>query len=119
VTLDAEGFYLGLSFVRFLGGEDESGKFYTSTLDAELGYEYPFVSELVAVRPMLGFGVAQPVTIQSDNAGYPLAFHLAPGVLVALALSPMTISAEVRQDMVIADEWFGATTFLLGAGLVL
>jgi hypothetical protein len=71
----------------------------------------------IVVRPQLAFGVAQIVTIQSDNAGYPLGYHLAPGALVAVRLPPVLVSAEVRRDMV-PGQWPTALTVMLGAGAV-
>jgi hypothetical protein len=114
-TLKSPRIYLGVSFIRFLGGQDPSGKFYTSTLDAEFGYDIRLLRDLLLIRPELGLGVAQPATIQSDNAGYPLDFHWAPGLLVGFRLAPILISAEFRRDMV-PDQWSNAATFMFGAG---
>lgn len=74
--------------------------------------------DLIAIRPQLALGLAQAVTIQSDNAGYPLALHAAPGVWLALRLRPLLISAEARRDFVFDDSWPNATTLLLGVGVV-
>jgi hypothetical protein len=115
VTFRTTPLYLGVSFIRFLGGEADSGEYYTSTLDAEVGYSFRLLSELVVVRPQLALGVAQPVTIQSDNAGYPLGFHCAPGLLVGIQPAPLFLSAELRRD--ILSEWSSAATFMLGGGL--
>jgi hypothetical protein len=115
VTLGAPRLYLGGSFIRFIGGRDQSGEFYTSTLDAEVGYEVRLLDELLVIRPQLGLGVAQTVTIQSDNRGYPLALHGAPGILLGARLSPVLISAEVRRDLV-PGEWSNAVTFMFAAG---
>lgn len=115
VTLGAPRLYLGGSFIRFMGGQDQSGEFYTSTLDAEVGYEFRLVDEIILIRPQLAIGVAQAVTIQSDNEGYPLALHGAPGILLGVRLAPVLISAEVRRDLV-AAEWSNAATFMLAAG---
>jgi hypothetical protein len=117
VTLKGSSLYLGGSFIRFFGDEDQSGRFYTSTLDAEVGYDFRLLHDLLVVRPELALGVAQPVTIQADNAGYLLGFHWAPGLLVGMRLPPLLVSAEVRYD-VIPDDWSNAVTFVLGGGLV-
>ena len=116
IVLD-EHAYVGISFMRFLGGEDSSGKYYTSTLDAEMGYDFQLFRRLLVIRPLLGLGVAQPVSIQSDNAGYPLGFHFAPGLLVGMRLSPVFVSAGVRRDIV-PGQWSNATTITLGVGAV-
>jgi hypothetical protein len=117
VTLEAPRLYLGASFIRFLGGEDASGEFYTSTLDAEVGYDFSLLSGLFVVRPELALGVAQAVTIQSDNAGYPLTLHWAPGLLIGVEAFPqLLVTAEIRLDMV-PDQWSNAGSFLLGAGV--
>lgn len=115
VTLGAPRLYLGGSFIRFIGGQDQSGEFYTSTLDAEVGYEFRLLDEILVIRPQLGLGVAQTVTIQSDNEGYPLALHGAPGFLLGVRLAPVIISAEVRRDLV-PGEWSNAATFMVAAG---
>ena len=118
VSLERPGVYLGLSFVRFLGGEDDSGEFRTSTLDAEAGYDFMLARGLVFLRPALALGVAQVATIQSDNAGYPLAIHGAPGLVIGLRLPPLLLTAEVRNDVVMGS-WSNAATFALGAGVEL
>jgi hypothetical protein len=116
VSLERPGIYLGGSFVRFLGGEDDSGEYYTTTLNVEAGYDVMLADGQLFIRPMLALGVAQLATIQSDNAGYPLALHGAPALLVgARLLSPLLLSFEVRND-VVAGSWSNALTFALGAG---
>jgi hypothetical protein len=117
VTLKAPNLYLGASFIRFVGGEDRSSRFYTSTLDVELGYDLRLLQGRLVIRPELALGLAQPVTIQPDNAGYPLAVHWAPGLLVGMRLRPILVSAEARRDMV-PGNWSSAITFVLGCGVV-
>jgi hypothetical protein len=116
-TLKAPSLFLGVSFVRFFGGKDQSGRFYTSTLDAEVGYDLRLLHKLLVVRPEVALGIAQAVTIQSDNAGYPLGVHWAPGLLVGIRLPSLLVSTEVRRDMV-PDQWSNAVTFMLGCGVV-
>jgi len=118
VSLERPGVFLGLSFVRYLGGKDSSGEYHTTTLNAEAGYDLLLAQGRVIVRPMLALGIAQVATIQSDNAGYPLAFHGAPGLLVGLKLVPVLLSVEARND-VVAGSWSNALTFMLGAGVEL
>ena len=116
VSLERPGIYLGGSFLRFLGGEDGSGEYYTVTLNAEVGYDFMLAGGLFFVRPMLALGLAQLASIQSDNAGYPLALHGAPALLFgARLLSPVLLSLEARND-VVAGSWSNALTFALGAG---
>jgi hypothetical protein len=117
VTLPAR-LYVGASFVHFRGSDSRSNQVYTNTLDAELGYEFRLLRDLIAIRPQLALGLAQAVTIQSDNAGYPLALHAAPGVWLGLRLRPLLISAEARRDLVFDDSWPSATTVMLGVGVV-
>lgn len=117
VTLPAR-VYFGASFVHFAGSDSRSERVYTNTLDAEVGYEFRLLHDLIALRPQLALGVVQAVTIQSDNAGYPLGLHAAPAVLVGLRLRPLLISAEIRRDFVFDDWWPDATTVLFGAGVV-
>jgi hypothetical protein len=115
VSLERPGVYLGGSFVRFLGDEDASGEYYTVTLNAEAGYDFVLAGGTLFLRPMLALGVAQLASIQSDNAGYPLALHGAPALLLGARLSPVLLSLEARND-VIAGSWSNALTFALGAG---
>jgi hypothetical protein len=117
VTLPAL-LYLGASFVHFRGSDSRSNRVYTNTLDAEVGYEFRLLRDLITIRPQLALGVVQGVTIQSDNAGYPLGLHAAPGLWVGLRLRPLLISAEVRRDFVFDESWPDATTLLLGMGVV-
>jgi len=118
ITLAAPQLYLGGSFVHFVGGKGDSGEFHTSTLDTELGYDVRLMQGLLVVRPQLALGLAQVVTIQSDNAGYPLAFHWAPGLLLGLRWSPLFASVELRRDLV-PGEWSDATSIALGVGVSL
>lgn len=113
------GVYLGASFLHFEGSESRAERMYTNTLDLEAGYEFRLIRELLVIRPQLALGAVQPVTIQPDNAAYPLALHAAPGVLVGLRLKPLLISVEARRDFVFDRSWPDATTGLLGAGVVL
>jgi hypothetical protein len=117
VTLGAPRLHLGASFLSFRGDENSSEERRLSLLDAEVGYDFLFLRDVVIVRPGLAAGVAQIITIQEDNAGYPLGFHVAPGVLVAARLQPMLVSAEVRRDVLVNEA--GATTALFGIGVVL
>jgi hypothetical protein len=117
VTLKSPRLYFGGTFVRFFGDEDGSGEYYTATLDAHVGYDLRLLRELLVIRPELAFGVAQTVTIQADNAGYPLAAHLAPGLLVGLRLRPLFAFAEVRADL-LPSGWSNSVTALAGAGVV-
>ena len=117
VTLGGPRMYFGASFVRFLGDETEGSKVYTVTLDAEIGYELGLAGKLLFLRPMAALGVAQPVTIQPDNEGYPLAFHVAPGLLAGVRVAPLLVSLEVRQDFVASDAG-NATSLALGCGAV-
>lgn len=118
VTLPAR-VYLGASLLHFSGSESRTERVYTNTLDIEAGYEFRLARDLLVIRPQLALGVAQPVTIQFDNEGYPLALHAAPGLLVGLRLKPLLVSAELRRDFVFDESWPDATTVLLGAGVVL
>ncbi|HKO49829.1 MAG TPA: hypothetical protein VJV79_18995 [Polyangiaceae bacterium] len=118
VTLAAPRLYFGLSFLHFSGYEETWQKRYTNTLDAEFGYEFRLLRERLLIRPQLALGVAQAVTIQSDNAGYPLTFHCAPGVLVGARVGPLLISVEYRRDLV-PDQWPSSNSVLFGAGLML
>jgi len=115
VSLERPGIYLGGSFVRFLGGEDGSGEYYTVTLNAEAGYDFMLAGGSLFLRPMLALGVAQLASIQSDNAGYPLALHGAPALLFGARLAPVLLSLEARND-VVAGSWSNALTLALGAG---
>jgi hypothetical protein len=117
LTLAAPRLYFGLSFLHFSGYETWQ-KRYTNTLDAEFGYEFRLLRERLLIRPQLALGVAQAVTIQSDNAAYPLALHWAPGVLVGGRVGPVLISVEYRRDIV-AEEWPSSNSVLFGAGLML
>jgi hypothetical protein len=110
--------YFGLSFLHYSGYEETSQKRYTNTLDAELGYEFRLLRERVLIRPQLALGLAQAVTVQPDNGGYPLAFHVAPGVLVGGRVGPVLISVEYRRDMV-PGEWPSSNSVLFGAGVML
>lgn len=118
LTLAAPRLYFGLSFLHFDGYEETWQKRYTNTLDAEFGYEFRLLRERLLIRPQLALGVAQAVTIQSDNAGYPLPLHWAPGVLVGGRVGPVLISVEYRRDMV-PDDWPSSNSVLFGAGLML
>jgi hypothetical protein len=118
LTLAAPRLYFGLSFLHYGGYEETSQKRYTNTLDAEVGYEFRLLRERLLIRPQLALGLAQAVTIQSDNSGYPLVFHAAPGVLVGARVGPVLISVEYRRDMV-HDEWPSSNTVPFGAGLML
>ncbi|HEY3496712.1 MAG TPA: hypothetical protein VGK73_18560 [Polyangiaceae bacterium] len=118
VTLRRPRLYLGGSLVRFLGEESGTGKHYTATLDFHAGYDLRLVHELLLIRPELALGVAQAVTIQSDNAGYPLAPHVAPGLLAGVRLNPLLVFAEIRGDFVIGSDWSNSFTTLLGAGVI-
>ncbi|HWO12084.1 MAG TPA: hypothetical protein VNN80_21465 [Polyangiaceae bacterium] len=118
VTLERPGIYLGGSIVRFFGGEDAAGEFHTTTLSAEAGYDFSLAQGSLVVRPMLALGLAQLATIQSDNAGYPLAFHGAPGLLFGLRLAPVWLSVEARND-VVAGSWSNAATVMIAAGALL
>jgi hypothetical protein len=115
VTLKAPRMYVGGSFVRFFGAEDQTGKYYTTTADLHLGYDFRVLDERLLIRPELAGGVAQAVLIQSDNAGYPLTGHLAPGVLVGLRMKPVLAFAQLRYDTV-PGEWSNSFTLLVGAG---
>lgn len=115
VSLERPGVYLGGSFVRFLGDKDSSGEYYTITLNAEAGYDVMLADGRVFVRPMLALGLAQLASIQSDNAGYPLALHGAPALLFGARLPPLVLTFEARND-VVAGSWSNALTFVLGAG---
>jgi hypothetical protein len=115
VSLDRPGVYLGGSLVRFFGDEDGSGEYYTVTLDAEAGYDISLAGGLLFLRPMLALGVAQLATIQPDNAGYPLALHGAPALLLGARRAPLLVSFEARND-VVAGSWSNALTLALGAG---
>ncbi len=110
--------YYGLSFLYFTGYDGPTQKVHTSTLDGELGYELRLLDDRVLIRPQVAVGVAQVATIQSDNAGYPLALHVAPGALVGVRVAPLLLSAEYRRDIVIGD-WPSSNTVLFGCGLML
>jgi len=118
ITLKDPRVHLGGSFVRFFGTEDQTGKYYTNTFDLHLGYDLRFLDDHLLVRPEFAFGAAQAVSIQSDNAGYPLAAHLAPGVLLGLRLKPVLAFAQVRRDIVIGD-WANSVSVLFGVGAIL
>src|SRR6478736_6028320 len=120
LTLSMPKLYFGLSFVHFAGTtRAESQKVFTNTLDAEFGYDVQLLHNRLLIRPQLGLGVAQPVTVQPDYEQYALGFHWAPGLLVGVRFAPLMISAEYRRDTVIPDEWPSANTALLGFGLML
>jgi hypothetical protein len=114
-TLKAPRLYLGGSFIHFFGGEGGVGRVVTNTADVEVGYDFEPANDFV-LRPLLGFGLAQPITIQSDNAGYPLAFHLAPGALAEMRFRPLVLSALIREDIIAGGA--NAFTVLGGAGVV-
>ena len=114
-TLKAPRLYLGGSFVHFFGGEGGGGRVLTNTADVEVGYDFEPGNDLV-LRPQLGLGLAQPIMIQSDNAGYPLAFHLAPGALAEMRFRPLLLSAGIRADLVPGGA--NAFTALGGVGIV-
>jgi hypothetical protein len=116
VTLAAPRVRFGASYVRFFGGERDGSRYFTSVLDLEVGYDFELLGDSFVLRPELGLGVAQPVTIQSDNSGYPLAFHVAPGVVGEFRLRPLALSVELREDMV--PNSASATTALAGVGVV-
>jgi hypothetical protein len=116
VTLKAPRLYLGGSFVRFLGNEEGGSEYYTATLDALIGYDFRLLREHLLLRPEIGLGVAQAVTIQPDNVGYPLTPHFAPGLLAGLRLSPLLVFAEVRGDLSL--DWANSVTGLIGAGVI-
>lgn len=119
LTLSMPKLYFGLSFVHFAGTtRSESQKVFTNTLDAEFGYDVQLLQNRLLIRPQLTLGVAQPVTVQPDNASYMLGFHWAPGLLVGVRVAPLLISAEYRHDM-IPNGWPSANTALLGFGLML
>lgn len=118
LTLATPRLYFGLSFLHFAGYQEAPGKRYTNTLDAEFGYEVRLLQERLLVRPQLALGVAQAMTIQSDNSGGSLPFHWAPGVLVGVRFAPVLITAEYRHDMV-SDDWPSANSVLFGCGLML
>jgi len=118
LTLQAPRLYFGLSFLHFGGSEAPSGERFTNTLDAEFGYEFRLLRDRLLIRPQLALGVAQAVTIQSDNSGYPLGFHWAPGVMAGVRLAPVLFTAEYRRDIV-TDDWPSSNTVLFGCGLTL
>jgi len=118
LTLAAPRVYLGLSFVHFNGAEEPHQKVHTNTLDGEFGYELRLLQEHLLIRPQLALGIAQPATIQPDNAGYPLAFHWAPGVLVGVRFAPVLITAEYRRDTMPSD-WPSSNSVLFGFGVML
>ena len=115
VSLERPGVYLGASFLRFLGDEDQSGEYHTLTLDAEAGYDFMLAGGSLFVRPMLALGLAQLASIQSDNAGYPLALHGAPALLIGARLPPLVLTLDARND-VVAGSWSNALTFAFGVG---
>lgn len=115
LTLPKPRLYFGLSFVHFAGYTDDQ-RAYTNTLDAEFGYEFLLLRDRLLIRPQLALGTAQTVRIQSDNGGYPLAFHWAPGVLVGLRMAPLLITAEYRRDLV-PSQWPSANSVLFGCGV--
>jgi hypothetical protein len=118
LTLAAPRLYLGLSFLHFTGYEEMLQERYTNTLDVELGYEFRLLRERLLIRPQMGVGVAQVVSIQSDNSGYPLGLHWAPGVLVGGRVGPVLITVEYRRDMA-PGGWPSSNSLLFGAGLML
>ncbi len=118
LTLAAPRLYFGLSFLHFNGYKQPSEERHTSTLDGEFGYDFQLLQERLLIRPQLALGVAQAVTIQPDNSGYPLTFHWAPGVLVGVRVGPVLISAEYRRDLV-PDQWPSSNSVLFGCGLLL
>jgi len=118
LTLAAPRLYFGLSFLHFGGYQEPAQEVHMNTLDGEFGYEFRLLRERLLIRPQLGLGFAQTVTIQPDNAGYPMGFHWAPGVLVGVRFAPLLISAEYRRDMVPSD-WPSSNSVLLGFGLML
>jgi hypothetical protein len=118
LTFAAPRVYLGLSFLHFSGYDEPSQRVHVSTLDGELGYELRLLQDRLLFRPQLALGLGQPTTIQPDNAGYPLAFHWAPGVLLGVRFTPVLFSAEYRRDF-IPERWPSAHTALFGCGLML
>jgi len=118
LTFAAPRLYLGLSFLHFSGYDEPSQKVHVSTLDGELGYELRLLQDRLLLRPQLLLGLAQPATIQPDNAGYPLAVHWAPGVLLGVRFTPVLFSAEYRRDFIPA-RWPSAHSVLFGCGLML
>lgn len=115
VTLRAPRLHLGGSFVHFFGEESNGSRYYTNTLDFEVGYDVE-LGEWFVLRPELGLGLAQAVVIQSDNAGYPLVFHAAPGLLAEGRFHQVVLSVEVREDFMVARGGTNATTVLAGIG---
>jgi len=108
--------YFGLSFLHYTGEKESSQEVHSNVLDAEVGYEFPLLRDRLFIRPQIALGVLQAATIQPDNAGYPLAFHWAPGVLVGARVGPLLVSAEYRYDLV-ASDWPSSNTLLFGLGL--
>jgi len=117
-TLAAPRLYFGLSFLHFGGYQEPTQEVRMNTFDVECGYEFRLLRERLLIRPQLGLGFAQTATIQPDNAGYPIAFHWTPGVLVGVRFSPVLISAEYRRDIV-ESAWPSSNSVLLGFGLML
>ncbi|HEY0465053.1 MAG TPA: hypothetical protein VGC79_12625 [Polyangiaceae bacterium] len=116
LTLPAPRLYFGLSFVHF-AGYDDNQSVHTSTLDAEVGYEFHLLRDRLLIRPQLGLGTALAMVLQSDNAGGALLFHWAPGVLAGLKAGPVLITAEYRRDLVPPDLWSNSNTVLFGCGV--
>ena len=118
LTLAAPRLYLGLSLLHFNGYQESTQEVHANTFDGEFGYEFRLLQERLLIRPQLAIGLAQTATIQSDNEGYPVAFHWAPGVLVGVRFAPLLVTVEYRHDRVPSD-WPSANTLLLGFGLML
>ncbi len=116
LTLPAPRLYFGLSFSHYSGYTDLSQAVHMDALDVEFGYELYPLKERLFIRPQAALGAAQTVTIQSDNAGYPLAFHWAPGVVVGVRVALLLISAEYRREM-IPGGWPSSNSVLFGCGL--
>ena len=118
LTLARPRLHFGLSGLHFAGYDAAESRVYTNTFDVELGYDFRLLREHLLIRPQLALGAAQSVTIQSDNAGYPLGFHCAPGLVVGARIAPVLLTAEYRYDMVL-ESWPNANSVLLGIGLVI
>lgn len=117
VTLAAPRLHFGASFVNFFGGEGNGNRSFTRILNLEVGYDFAVVGDSFVLRPELGLGVAEAITIQSDNSGYPLGFHVAPGVVGEFRFRPLALSVELREDIVVPAV-ANATTVLAGVGVV-
>lgn len=117
VTFGAPQLYVGGSFVKFFGESAGGAEYYTNTLDAEVGYDFHVLRDDFVIRPQLGFGLAQTVSLVGDAHGYPIAFHWAPGVLAEARLRWVLVSAGGRYDMVPGD-WVNAATVLGAVGAV-